>query len=193
MFRIVCKSIFLIVVALSVISCSRKVPIAKRDHYKREKQFAVDKSPKHSEGYKSVNDYNYLKADGLTANPELISFVDDWLGVPHRIGGKSKAGIDCSGLVTAILKDVYRLNFSGSSYTMAEHVEPLRREELREGDLVFFKINSSRVSHVGLYLSDNYFVHATLRRGVMISSLDEDYYKKYYSSSGRVIQKMSTR
>ncbi|HRP84618.1 MAG TPA: NlpC/P60 family protein, partial [Saprospiraceae bacterium] len=63
----------------------------------------------------------------------------------------------------------------------------IRKNELKEGDLVFFKINGPKVSHVGLYLSDGYFVHATVKKGVMISSLSEPYYEKFYSGSGRVL------
>ena len=74
---------------------------------------------------------------------------------------------------------------------MAAQSEAVDKRDLKEGDLVFFKIGSTRVSHVGVYLSNGYFAHATLRRGVMISSLEESYYSKYFSSAGRVSETAS--
>ena len=58
--------------------------------------------------------------------------------------------------------------------------------ELRTGDLVFFKINNDKISHVGIYLKNNKFIHASSYRGVTVNDLDESYYKKYYYASGRV-------
>lgn len=124
----------------------------------------------------------------LASNKKLAAIIDDWYGVPHKVGGKDKHGIDCSGLTTVILKDVYGVQFSGPSYVMESKAQKIDRSQLREGDLVFFKIESSKVSHVGVYLNDGYFVHATLRKGVMISSLSEPYYTKYYYSAGRAVK-----
>jgi lipoprotein Spr len=65
-------------------------------------------------------------------------------------------------------------------------VKPLKKSQLREGDLVFFKIRKRRVSHVGVYLSHNRFIHASVHDGVVISDLDEPYYKKYFFKGGKV-------
>ena len=59
--------------------------------------------------------------------------------------------------------------------------------ELQQGDIIFYKINGQKISHVGIYISKNHFVHASTSKGVMINSLDEPYYKKYYSGAGRVL------
>jgi lipoprotein Spr len=67
-------------------------------------------------------------------------------------------------------------------------VNPLNKEELKEGDLVFFKINSRAISHVGVYLGDNKFAHASSSRGVMISNLNEPYWRRYYYKGGRLLQ-----
>ena len=113
--------------------------------------------------------------------------VNEWLGVPHRMGGKDKSGIDCSGFTSVVLRSVYHKEIVGSSADMANKAKEINKSQLHEGDLVFFKIGGTRVSHVGVYLSNGYFAHATLKKGVLISSLSEPYYEKYYSGSGRIM------
>lgn len=130
---------------------------------------------------------DYLQADGLTSNKKLNALVNDWLGVPHRMGGKDKNGVDCSGFTTIVMRNIYKRELVGSSAEMATKCKEIKKSQLQEGDLVFFKIGGTRVSHVGVYLSEGYFAHATLKKGVLISSLTEPYYEKYYSGSGRYL------
>ena len=120
------------------------------------------------------------------ANKKLYSFIDEWYGVPYQYAGKTKKGVDCSGLTSILLKEVYIKNISGSSESIYDQCEHITKGELKEGDLVFFKINTKDVSHIGVYLQNNKFVHATTKAGVMIDDLDEDYYKKYFEGAGRV-------
>jgi len=120
-------------------------------------------------------------------NFQLYGFIEDWYGAPYRMGGKTKDGIDCSGFVNTLLSAVFQLSFSGTSAQMYERARKLRsRSELREGDLVFFRIGHKRISHVGVYLDNDHFVHASTSSGVMISDLNETYWKKYYAGAGRV-------
>lgn len=120
------------------------------------------------------------------ANASLKKEVDQWLGVPYKYGGTTKQGVDCSGFCGNVFKNVYNVSLGRSAQDIFDQSKPVNRAALKEGDLVFFKINSSRVSHVGIYLSDNKFVHASTSRGVMISDLGEAYWTKYYFASGRV-------
>jgi murein DD-endopeptidase / murein LD-carboxypeptidase len=68
---------------------------------------------------------------------------------------------------------------------MYESCDHVAEKNLQEGDLVFFKINSKNVSHVGVYLQNRRFVHASTKRGITINNLDEAYYKKYFFKGGR--------
>lgn len=126
-----------------------------------------------------------LDIDSCSYLPLYKEFYE-WLGVPYRYAGTTRKGIDCSGLIKTLYAEVYHLKLSGSASSIYERCTPIRIEELQEGDLVFFKINKPRISHIGLYLQNGYFVHASVSRGVMINNLSEKYYKKYYFSGGRI-------
>lgn len=120
-------------------------------------------------------------------NLKLYYFIDDWMGVPYKYGGKDKNGIDCSGFTGLLYKEVYNKNISGPTSKLIELTNIIPESELKEGDMVFFQIEKKgKVSHVGVYLQNNKFVHATTKKGVMINDLSETYYKQHYFKSGRV-------
>jgi len=118
-------------------------------------------------------------------SPELYKSISDWLGVKYCYSGESKKGIDCSGFATTIYQAAYNRSLEGSAADIYKTVKPVKKSQLKEGDLVFFKIKRKRVSHVGVYLSHNRFIHASVHDGVVISDLDEPYYKKYFFKGGR--------
>ena len=117
---------------------------------------------------------------------QLYEFIDEWMYVPYLYGGISRKGVDCSGFASLLFDAVYNKKINGSSADLCTIASPVSSQQLREGDLVFFKINSPKVSHVGTYLLHNKFIHATVQGGVIISDLNEPYYKKYFYSAGRV-------
>lgn len=119
-------------------------------------------------------------------NTDLYSVVEKWLGTPYKYAGKSLNGIDCSGFVNQIYESAYCFLLSGNSADLFKKVTLLPKDKLQEGDLVFFKINRKSISHVGVYLGDNKFAHASRSQGVIISDLDHPYYKKYFVKGGRV-------
>ncbi len=116
----------------------------------------------------------------------LYQSLYDWLGTPYKYAGSSKKGIDCSGFTKAVFMEAFDFKLKGSSRDIYKKCETIAKEELFEGDLVFFKINKSQISHIGIYLQNGYFVHASVSRGVMINNLSESYYKKYFYSGGRI-------
>ncbi len=122
-----------------------------------------------------------------TSNMKLFHFVYDWIGTPYRFGGSSKNGIDCSAFTKELYSQVFNMDIERSSRDIFSMVSPVRRDELKEGDLVFFKIHSRRISHVGIYLGNNRFAHAS-SRGVAISSLDDAYYSRYFYRGGRMLE-----
>jgi cell wall-associated NlpC family hydrolase len=121
------------------------------------------------------------------SNLKLYYFIDEWMGVPYKYGGNDKSGIDCSGFTGLLYREVYNKNISGPTSTLIELTNIIDQSELKEGDMVFFHIEKKgKVSHVGVYLQNNKFVHATTKKGVMINDLSENYYKQHYFKSGRV-------
>ncbi len=117
----------------------------------------------------------------------LVSEARKWLGVPYRYGGNSRKGVDCSGMVVAVYRDVASLKLPRSSADQHRYCHDISRKNLEAGDLVFFKGSSKgKVSHVGIYIGDNKMIHASSSRGVIVSDLGEKYYTQHYHASGRV-------
>lgn len=113
----------------------------------------------------------------------------EWLRTPYRRGGMSHKGMDCSGLTGTIYKNVFGIKLQRSSKDISRSdVKDLKKNELEPGDLVFFSTSrrSRGVNHVGVYLGNNHFVHASCSKGVIISNLDEGYYKRTWVKGGRV-------
>jgi lipoprotein Spr len=125
-------------------------------------------------------------AMSATSNMKLFHFVYDWIGTPYRFGGSSKKGIDCSAFTKELYSDVFNMSIRRSSRDIFSMVNPISKDDLKEGDLVFFKIHSRSISHVGIYLGNNRFAHAS-SRGVAISNLDDAYYSRYFYKGGRVL------
>jgi cell wall-associated NlpC family hydrolase len=121
-----------------------------------------------------------------TEDQKLISCMASWLGVPYKYSGETRQGTDCSGMVMAIYKEVYKKDLFRSSMEQMKNVTLIKKEELKTGDLVFFKIGGDKVTHVGIYIGENKFIHASTQRGVVINSLEEEYFKKWFFMGGRV-------
>ena len=121
-------------------------------------------------------------------NHQLMIESASWIGTPYQYGGNTRRGTDCSGMVSAIYKQVYQKALHRSSEDIYKHdCHHISQHALKQGDLVFFATSSSKkVSHVGIYLKDGRFIHASTSRGVIVSGLDEDYYRKRWVKGGRV-------
>jgi len=125
-------------------------------------------------------------AVSTTSNIKLFQFVYDWVGTPYHFGGNTRKGIDCSAFTKELYSKVFNLTIKRNSRDIFSMVSPVNRDELKEGDLVFFKIHSRSISHVGIYLGNNKFAHASVK-GVSISNLDDGYYNHYFYKGGRLL------
>jgi len=119
-------------------------------------------------------------------NEKLYRFIDSWMGVPYRIGGMDKKGVDCSGFTFLLEKEVFNKDLPRTARTMADKVKRKYEQDLEEGDLVFFDFDGQKFSHVGVYLHNNKFVHASTSKGVIISDLKDTWYYKYFTRAGSV-------
>ncbi len=114
----------------------------------------------------------------------LYNFIDDWSGTRYRLGGSTKRGIDCSAFTSTLLMAVYSLTVPRTAREQYSATKRISKDELTEGDLVFFNTTGG-VSHVGLYLSNGYFVHSCCSEGVAINNLDDSYYSHRFIGGGR--------
>lgn len=127
----------------------------------------------------------------LTLADEIVNLAKENIGIKYRSGGTSATGMDCSGMVYATFKKK-DITVPRSSGDLARHGYKISKSEARPGDLIFFKTNGrSVINHVGIVTeiteNDIKFVHASVHRGVIISSLSEAYYTKAFVQINRVI------
>lgn len=128
-----------------------------------------------------------LKVDAKAVqNIKLYQFIDEWVGVQYKYGGTSKSGVDCSGFCNILYNNVYSKTLPRTSSEIAKQLQKVPKGSLTEGDIVVFDIEGKRNSHVGVYLANSKFVHASTSSGVIISSLEHPYYQKAYSKGGKL-------
>ena len=133
--------------------------------------------------------YSNLNIDNRqTENPELYNEVYRWYGTCYRYGGSNSNGVDCSHFVNALYEKIYGTQLQGNAASIYKQCLPLKSiHKAKEGDLIFFKIHGKRISHVGIYLQNGKFAHASTKLGVTISDMSEPYYKKKgFGRVGRV-------
>jgi len=180
---------FLIIALLGLVHCKSKektVPQQKKVIVTQKKK----KKPSPSKADVANNSKSLHEILGVSKkevrNNKLYAFVEDWYGVPYKYGGCKKSGVDCSCFTNILYEEVYGKKINGTAAEMYRQSEKITLEKAKEGDLVFFKISVSYVSHVGVLLRNGYFVHASTSRGVMVSNVNEAYFKKYFHSAGRL-------
>ncbi|WP_394138500.1 C40 family peptidase [Cytobacillus oceanisediminis] len=118
---------------------------------------------------------------------QLIPLAKKYIGIPYQWGGTTPSGFDCSGYITFVYKQLDK-NLPRTTSGMYSTGVSVKKSDLRVGDLVFFNTSGKGVSHAGIYIGDNNFVHASTSKGVMISSLNDPYYwKSRYIGARRVL------
>lgn len=132
---------------------------------------------------KAIDDPNGVR----TAATEAILQAISQLGTAYQWGGTSnKQGFDCSGLTSFVYKkaDIDIPRTARDQYAFTQRIA---RSQLKPGDLLFFKIRSRKIDHVGIYIGDNRFIHAP-RKGeqVTFAQLNTDYWRKHFAGAGRV-------
>ena len=119
-------------------------------------------------------------------NKDLYRFITDWTGVKYRLGGLNKKGIDCSGFALLLQRDIYGASLPRRSRDQADAVKERKVTQLKEGDLIFFSFGGQVVDHVGIYLNNDYFVHASTSRGVIVDDLKLPVYQKAIVKAGSI-------
>ncbi|WP_244525905.1 C40 family peptidase [Sphingobacterium wenxiniae] len=182
--------IVLIMVLLS--SCGAKRKVAHRNYPAKGSSsrgaVLTDASDSRNKALSGSKMENYANLLGVPVkelrNAPLYSFIDDWMGSPHRLGGMSKSGVDCSGFVGLLYNRVYGKDLPRTSRDMGDNVKRKYENGLQEGDLVFFSFGGKNIDHVGVYLHNNKFVHVSTSKGVIISDIRDNWYYKYFVRCG---------
>ncbi len=125
-----------------------------------------------------------VEVESIT-NQQLYNAIEKWWGTRYRYGGATEKGIDCSAFTGTIIHQVYGLVLPRTARDQYAQCIKLEKEEMQQGDLVFFNTRGG-ISHVGIYLGNGYFTHASTSIGVTINNLSEAYWNKKFISGGRL-------
>jgi cell wall-associated NlpC family hydrolase len=131
-----------------------------------------------------------LQPAHATPSDDISMYAVSLVGSPYRLGGTSpQTGLDCSGFVGHVYKQITGVLLPRDSRMISETAQPLDLAELQPGDLVFFNTLNRAYSHVGIYLGDDRFVHASSSRtgGVMVSNLGDRYWRQRFDGARRVV------
>ena len=186
------KKIVLILFAATLLySCKSKTDW--REKYREEKNKEVktfNKNVDKTSTYAKLNSLDEIAtlldvSPKALKNKKLYDLILDWYATPYSLGNQSKKGIDCSGFTQVVYKEIYNKDLPRRSKDMGELIKRKYTKDLEEGDLVFFSFGGSEeINHVGIYLHNNKFVHASTKRGVIISDLTEPWYGDYLVKCG---------
>ncbi|WP_461200846.1 C40 family peptidase [Anoxybacillus sp. TBDG-1] len=116
----------------------------------------------------------------------LVPLAKKYVGVPYQFGGSSEKGFDCSGFTRHVMSGL-GVTLARTTAEQYKQGSAVKKEDLRVGDLVFFETYKKGPSHAGIYIGDNQFIHASSSKGIIVTSLDDSYYKKRYIGARRVL------
>lgn len=137
-----------------------------------------------------ISGYAYFSAEGIATeqimHADLYNAIYALRGTSHSSRAGSK-GLDCSGFVKLVFYQAFQKKLRGGSADIFNVSAEVGLNDIREGDLVFFKIHSRQINHVGIYLNNSLFAHVSANAGVTLNQLTEDYYRQHFYSAGRVI------
>ncbi|MCI0510620.1 MULTISPECIES: NlpC/P60 family protein [Chromohalobacter] len=118
----------------------------------------------------------------------LLSEHRRWVGTPYRLGGTTQRGIDCSALMQHVYSEAFQVSLPRTTEQQMQEGRRVPRSELAAGDLVFFR-SPGPYNHVGVYVGDGYFLHASTSQGVKLSRLDNVYWNRHYWQSRRPMER----
>jgi len=119
----------------------------------------------------------------------MMREISKYMGVAYKSGGTSEDGMDCSGYTQTVYKNSIGVQLPRTSSEQSQTGASVDLKDLKFGDLIFFNTTGDHASHVGIYLGDDLFAHASVTLGVTISSLQSSYFQKRYESARRIVGK----
>jgi peptidoglycan DL-endopeptidase CwlO len=124
---------------------------------------------------------------------DVMAEIINWIGTRYEFGGQDRAGIDCSSFTQQVFEKAFGLDLPRTAYMQSQLGDPVKKEELQFGDLVFFKTAGyAPITHVGIYIGEGLFANAACSRGVTVASLESAYWSAHYVGARRLLSNSST-
>jgi len=190
------KSLLFIPMALLFIGCQREpvvyVDLKEKGIQAKQEQTTKLQGTKENIVYEPIitpEDYKKMLQDeeetSIDMNKAFMDFYNEWKHVKYRLGGNSKRGIDCSAFTQRVYKEKFDVKIPRTTRTQVKVGKEIKKSQLELGDLIFFK--TGKVDrHVGVYMGNGEFMHASIK-GVKFTKVDKPFYKKAYWTSRRII------
>ncbi|MFS1539849.1 MAG: bifunctional murein DD-endopeptidase/murein LD-carboxypeptidase [Candidatus Phlomobacter fragariae] len=144
----------------------------------------------HKAKFNSLYELSQAEFEQLVRNVEIKTKILDqyanWRGVAYRFGGTTKKGIDCSAFTQRMFSEQFGINLPRSTDKQQYTGHWVKQQNLLPGDLVFFRTGTTN-RHVGIYIGNDKFVHASTSSGVTVSAINDDYWSKRYYAARRII------
>jgi len=161
------------------------------EELKVEKSQAMAEDDHHVSIDKMKSEINKLESEPTATTAEtrrdkLMETILSYMGTPYKIGGVDHSGMDCSGFSMVVFDSVFKIELPHSAREQSTFGDDVASDDLQIGDLLFFRTVGHRISHVGIYLGDDLFAHASVTQGVTISSLESTYYRRCYTGARKV-------
>jgi len=170
--------LFLLIVLFLYSGCAPR--FAERRPALRSKKENVQKSYERIQKAERKNSNFYLR--------KIFYPIKAYIGTPYKFGGDTRRGMDCSGFVCKVFQESFKKKLPHNASQQYLRSTKVSSSDLRLGDLVFFSINrTGSIGHVGIYLGDDYFAHASTSLGITVSMLTEKYYRSRFIGAGRVL------
>ncbi len=167
----------------------KKVDVKKVEgRFSSKKNSSKSATPKKELKENSEPKKSDIATSGSFEQQKMMDAILKWLGTPYELGGETKDGIDCSAFSREIFKTSAGMQLPRTTEAQVKLGSSVSQDNLKFGDLIFFNTTGQNPSHVGIYIGDDMFAHASVSFGVTLSSLYSSYYKKRYTEARRVIQ-----
>jgi len=179
-------------------SSERKSSVRFSTQEEREEASENDRKPDPKEIENVVSgtrDFRKEKNTAITPldQSKMMRAISRYMGTPYVYGGSTADGMDCSAYTMMVYKESVGKSLPRSAHEQMKVGSPVSLEDLKFGDLIFFNTTGQSGSHVGIYLGDDLFAHASVTLGVTISSLESSYYKNRYETGRRVVTTPGSR
>jgi len=165
-----------------VLPFTAEVAQEKKENDKTLPQEEIDRLMAGTRGFES----DRLSTFSAAEQSKIMQQIAEYAGVPYEVGGNSKGGVDCGSFVALVYRNAAGMELPAASVDQFHYAQPIKAGDGHFGDLVFFNTTGRRGSHVGIYLGNQLFAHASVSIGVTISTLESSYYKKRYEGVRRL-------